>query len=154
MTAYNKQDFEKDFMKRTLKIVNQYSGSFEATLLMNCLLGLVVIPKERLLSYIPDDSIDQMQEWGIFQTSIISVGDVSKENPEPHTVRGIVINLRHSLAHSNFDPYTRLNNESGNEEVAGFIFNDSSRFKAKISLKEIADFVETLCRHLINDDSE
>src|SRR4051794_33161821 len=36
--------FEREFMKRTLTIVKEYQGEYDATLLLNCLLGLLIVP--------------------------------------------------------------------------------------------------------------
>src|SRR3990167_8504471 len=148
MSEYDKDDFEKDFMLRTLEILKDYEGPYDATLLMNCLLGLVVIPKEKLLDKLPDDSIDKIGEWGIDQDSIRDIGRESKENSDPNTIRGVVINLRHSIAHSLFDPVA-----VGREVTAfDFITNDSG-FQAKLTLQEIAEFVRKLCNHLNNQQS-
>lgn len=40
-------DFELDFMTRTRQIVDEYHGHYEATLQVNCLVGLLMLPKER-----------------------------------------------------------------------------------------------------------
>lgn len=42
-------DFAKSFMRRTLEIARDYKGPHDATLLINCMLGLLVVPKEALL---------------------------------------------------------------------------------------------------------
>lgn len=57
------ENFGRDFIARTLIILNQYetlvmvniaeSEQFEVTLLLNCLLGLLVFPKERFYKNIP-----------------------------------------------------------------------------------------------------
>lgn len=39
-------DFERSFSEHTLAVVEAYSGEYDATLLINCLLGLLVVPKE------------------------------------------------------------------------------------------------------------
>lgn len=40
------KDFEVDFVKRTLKIINEYNGNYEITMLVNCSVGLIILPKE------------------------------------------------------------------------------------------------------------
>ncbi|MEW6226592.1 MAG: HEPN family nuclease [Bacillota bacterium] len=63
--------FERDFIVRTLKIIRQYekyvpvSEQFEVTLLINCLLGLLVLPKERCYVDIPDVLIEELEGWGL-----------------------------------------------------------------------------------------
>ena len=57
--------FERDFMRRTLKLVQEYTGPYDATLLLNCLLGLLIVPKETSLDKIPTDPISKLKDWGI-----------------------------------------------------------------------------------------
>lgn len=65
-------EFAKSFMGRTLEIVQGYNGPYEATLLINCILGLLVLPKEALLDKIPTTSLALSNEWGI-QLSCIKI---------------------------------------------------------------------------------
>jgi HEPN family protein len=46
------KQFERDFMRRTLKLVQDYQGPYDATLLLNCLLGLLIVTKETSLNSI------------------------------------------------------------------------------------------------------
>jgi hypothetical protein len=39
----NAQQFERDFMRRTLELVRSYRGPYDATDLLNCLLGLLIV---------------------------------------------------------------------------------------------------------------
>ena len=36
-----------DFIKRTLEIIDEYQGDNDVTLLINCCLGLLILPKEK-----------------------------------------------------------------------------------------------------------
>ncbi|HST62670.1 MAG TPA: HEPN family nuclease, partial [Longimicrobium sp.] len=89
-------EFERDFMRRTLRIVQDYSGASEATLLLNCLVGLLIVPKERFLDRIPLDPLSWLQHWGISPTSIHEAAKITKANPAPETLRGIVHSLRNA----------------------------------------------------------
>jgi len=142
MTKYDKYDFERDFMLRTLEILKDYKGSRDATILINCLLGLIILPKETYLELIPDDSIDNIKDWGISPSSIVNIGDNTEANYDPNTIRGFVHNLRHSVAHFSVRP-------TQEEDVKGFEFTNSSRFKAKLSLDEITKFAGILTNYLI-----
>jgi hypothetical protein len=46
------KQFERDFMRRTLKLVQDYQGPYDATLLLNCVLGLLIVTKETSLNSI------------------------------------------------------------------------------------------------------
>lgn len=99
----NYKHFESEFVKRTLHLIGQYETSlykydfenqYNLTLLTNCLLGLIVMPKEKALSFLPNERLTSKikQEMGIFHSSF---------NPDIKELRNLIIALRHSIAHSN-----------------------------------------------------
>ena len=137
-----KSDFDRAFMKRSLEIVQTYNGPYDATILLNCLLGLLIVPKERCLKAIPLDSIDDLAEWGISPSAIQDFGTTNGKDDDPHTLRGIVWHLRNAVAHFRFEPGPPTG------EVKAFYFSDGSGFKARIDLAEMRAFVERLARHL------
>ena len=139
------ENFEIEFMKRTLELVKQYKGPFDASLLLNCLLGLLIVPKESSIDIIPEDPLEDLKIWGISPESIISPGKKrnKKQNPEP--LRGIVWDLRNSVAHFQFTPYP---DKEIPKNVGGFEFTANDVFKAKIELNEMKVFVEKLFRYL------
>lgn len=135
-------DFEHSFMQHTLEIVRTYNGPFDASVLINCLLGLLVVPKETSLGAIPLDPLSELSKWGINPDSIESVGRSTRGNPKPDTIRGLVINLRHSVAHFRLKPVPRTS------DVHSFEFSNRDGFKATISLKELRVFVDKLADYL------
>lgn len=136
------QEFERDFMRRTLQLVEQYEGPHDATLLLNCLLGLLIVPKEASLTRIPLDPVADLEKWGISPTSIRRCGRQNKANPNPETLRGVVHNLRNAVAHFRFSPQHR------GGRVAAFDFEDDNGFEATVEIAEMRIFVERLARHL------
>lgn len=46
-------DFARSFMRRTLTLASECDGPLDAALLINCLLGLIIVPKEALVEKIP-----------------------------------------------------------------------------------------------------
>jgi len=139
--GYN-SDFERAFIERSLVLVQQYNGPYDATILLNCLLGLLVVPKEACLLSIPRDPIENLSKWGINPSAIISFGTSTLEDKNPHHLRGLVWHLRNAVAHFHFRPIP----EAG--EVEAFHFQDGSGFQANISLSELRNFVERLANHL------
>ena len=136
------KDFERCFLKRTLEIVNQYDGALDATLLVNCLLGLLVMPKETPLKNIPKDSIDKLAIWGIDPKSIQSFSKCECKDFSNKTIRDLVWRLRNSVAHFQIEP----RHEAG--KVTAFSFSDRNGFRAIISLAELKKFVVRLASHL------
>lgn len=137
-------DFERAFIERSLVIVQEYKGAFDATLLLNCLLGLLVVPKESCLEEIPMDPIGRLAEWGISPSAITSFGKSSEPKNDPTNLRGLVWRLRNSVAHFGFKPVP----ETG--EVTAFNFKDKNGFEATVPLAELRVFVERLANHLKN----
>jgi len=98
----NYYQIEIDFVSRTLGLMEQYeilkeqfpfSEQYNHTLLTNCLLGLIVLPKEKVLSYLPNKRIaflKQLKEWGI---------NKSYFNPEIRDTKELFQRLRNAVAH-------------------------------------------------------
>ena len=155
--SYN-SDFERDFIQRSLDLVKEYKGSRDATLLLNCLLGLVVVPNETCLGKLPKDRIDDSGKWGISPDAIQCWGSWDKadgksqcENCDwplqngrknPTTLRTLVKHLRNAVTHFRFRPIS----ERG--EVKAFHFCDRSGFRAEVELSELREFVERLAKKL------
>lgn len=133
-------DFEHSFMRHTLEIVREYRGKYDATLLINCLVGLLVVPRKSFLDAIPDEPLSELGKWGIDPGSIESAGN----SDDSGTLRGLVRNLRNAVAHFNLTPVPRT------EDVDSFEFTDQNGLKAVIELSEMRVFVEKLADHLDN----
>ena len=96
----NYRNLEIDFVERTLKLISQYeiimhnyefNKQFNHTLLINCLLGLIVFPKEISIRYIPNERLlsKLKSEMGITNSVF---------NAEIIGLRELIIALRHSIA--------------------------------------------------------
>lgn len=137
-------DFENAFMKRSLELVQQYQGPYDATILLNCLLGLLIVPKQKCLKAIPLDPIENLKEWGISPSSIEEFGKTNSQDEDSHNLRGLVWRLRNAVAHFRFKP------DPPSGEVKAFHFHDLNGFKARIDLQEMRVFVERLAKKLHN----
>lgn len=93
---------EIDFVSRTLDLIEQYNSlkeqfpferQYNHTLLTNCLLGLIVLPKEKALSHIPKTRIafvKALKEWGVNKSSF---------NPDIKDTKELFLRLRNAVAH-------------------------------------------------------
>ena len=135
-------NFERSFSEHTLNLVQGYKGPFDATLLVNCLLGLLVVPKETMLSAIPEDPLSSLSKWGIAPSCVKSPGRPTLKNPNPETLRGLVTNLRHSVAHFRIKPIPAT------DAVHSFEFKNEVGLYAVISITELREFVVRLSEHL------
>lgn len=131
----NYKDFEYEFIERTLALISQYENflhkvrfeeQYNYTLLINCLLGLIILPKERIISYIPKDSIHDSKfrtELGLKDTTI---------NSRITNLKDLIISMRNSIAHLNLQIISMdesnlidfISFKNGNDEIAKFASNE------------------------------
>lgn len=135
-------DFARSFMKRTLALATEYDGPLDATLLVNCLLGLLIVPKEALIEKIPTTEFDSLLQWGIKPDSIKRLGRCDYGHEHRPNLRQLVRRLRNAVAHFRIEP------RHENEQVSGYTFSDQNGFRAEVSLGEIKAFVTKLAAHL------
>jgi len=136
-------DFERAFIRRSLLLVKSYNGPYDATILLNCLLGLMIVPCESALINIPGDQLEDMDKWGISPDSIVCFGNFNEKN-YPHNLSGFVRHLRNAITHNRFKPVPEYG------EVKAFVFTDKSGFKAEINLDQLRNFTEILATKLID----
>jgi hypothetical protein len=134
----------KDFTVRTrhnLSLIEAQKDvgheAFETTQLINSLLGLLVLPQERMLSAIPDLPLSELHArgWPAFESE-------GSFRP-PRTLKPLVRYLRNAVAHFNIE---FLPDESG--EIGGVILtnrwnNDSDiPWRVRLPLKDLRKLVE------------
>lgn len=140
---YNLQQFERDFMARTQGIIGEYAGQYEASFLLNCMLGLLIVPRERLLIAIPADPIDDLAKWGVPLASILAYERAEGEG-SAYSIRWFIIKMRNAIAHFHILPVQK------DGKVCGFEFWDRSGFRAVISVAALKRFVTALSEHIIS----
>ena len=97
----NYRDLEPEFIERTMELVSQYHETmdqypfekqFNHTLTINCLLGLIVMPKEKIVTYIPNHRLTAglRKQIGIEESEFYE---------GIKTLRDMIQKLRHSVAH-------------------------------------------------------
>jgi hypothetical protein len=147
--SYN-SNFQRALIDRSLLLIQEYSGPYDATLLLNCLLGLVLVPHAQCFVTMPLDPLDEFpKKWGIPLAAILKQGDYRtdrKRNPEKlayYCFRFFVNDLRDAIAHCFFRPIPE------NGEVTAFQFwNDHHNFSAEIRINDLRVFGERLAEQL------
>lgn len=137
------RDFHRSFMARTRKNLENYKGEYEATHPINSLLGLLVIPKEKIFDRIPATPPDQLDttQWGSVSDWMTQSNKCDLGHVHTLTLRQFVRKLRNAVAHFHIKPYP----ETG--VVEGFHFEDGS-FKANIPVHDLKVFVMQLSSEL------
>lgn len=146
----NYKDFEQDFVMRTMMLIDQYNEEiipkkpfqeqFNYTLLLNCLLGLIVMPKEKALTAIPTDRLTKKYKQ--------SMGLENSTLPGAETsLRQLIIKMRHSVAHFDFEVVST--NENMLFDIVKFKDTESKDVFASFKANEIYPFLQfyTDCLH-------
>ncbi|MBQ6185451.1 MAG: hypothetical protein IJK48_06240 [Bacteroidales bacterium] len=139
------------FVKRTKKLIKENVTDYEASLLVNCAIGLLFIAKEKYgdtLSKVKDPKI--IRQWGIDPDAIECCKKYDYKTrtlkDESRTLRAIVRHLRNSFAHCNFKPI------NSGEKIIGYKIADfyvpsqsferaSLTFKTDIKLEDLRKFM-------------
>lgn len=150
MSNYKKQEF--DFIERTKLIINQYDKiqipkkeKFEVTLLLNCLVGLFILPQQHWFNNISKELISK-KEWGIedFHISFINKG-------ETKNVKDIARHIRNSIAHYKFKVFGNSNNEISKIKFEDFNHEKEKTFEATFPLANFKIFVDKFSTALIKE---
>ena len=150
----NFRNIETDFIERTLELISQYEvkmhdyefeKQYNHTLLINCLLGLIVFPKEKVISFLPKHFLDKnlKKDMGIINSVI---------NPEVTELKSLIIALRHTIAH--FD----ISFESDDQEeflIDKIVFKDRDKGENYIVVSfipaELLSFIRYYATWLISN---
>jgi len=146
----NYTNIETDFIERTIRLIDQYNEliadhNFEEqlnyTLTINCLLGLIVMPKERVITFIPNDLLTDAYKNDLgFLHSEIGAGITR--------FRDFIHQLRNSVAHFQIEV------ESENDEflVDYLVFLDiNGQLVARIKATEMVPFLRFYCQLLLQN---
>jgi len=138
-------NIENDFVSRTLTLLHGYDGEYEITLLINCCLGLLVLPKERHYNTIPKRAIPESGElWGMSRKSLtVHCEECGYELAE------VLRRLRNGICHFKLKT---LPNNSG--DIANVEIRDGKRFKAILSTDQLRDLAVSFGEHVIRNNKD
>lgn len=148
----NYRNLEPEFIDRTLRLIDQYycaldnyafEEQFNYTLTINCLLGLIVMPKERVISFVPTDRLtnDFLNDIG---APSLQVGD------NITNLRKLIQSLRHAVAHFDIEVIS----ESEQHLVDYLVFSDSQNcgaLVAKFQARELLPFLRYYAQCLLQN---
>ena len=148
-----KQPQKIEFLKRTNEILQNYQGKYKVTLLINCSVGLLILPKEKWDKYLPKNDVNR-KDWGIAPEDMsICKADYSKESEfdateSDYSVKNIARHLRNSIAHYRFIF------SSQSEKIEKITFDDKkgdkTNFKLEMSVKDFRKFLMKLTETMLN----
>lgn len=136
---------ELDFIKRTRTIVKEYKGKDDVTLLLNCFIGLLIIPKEKLYDKLPQTDMN-LEDWGI------NVNDITFIEGGKINVQQVARRMRNSITHNNFT--IKPESKDSNAEIESIKFEDyivekkngketrRKTFEANITIEDLKKFTK------------
>lgn len=141
MSNYKNQEF--DFIKRTKSIIEQYDNfqipekdKFEVTLLLNCLVGLFILPQQHWFDNVPTELISK-KEWGIDKSHISFIKETETKN-----VKDIARHIRNSISHYRFKVFGNSNEKINKIKFEDFNPQNEKTFEATIPLSNFKIFVD------------
>ncbi len=135
----DKRLLEKNFVDNTLHILENYDGPYGVTLLVNCLLGLIVLPEEKDFNHINERSGIHFHDLGIRDEDIRSWGNIAEEK---RTASRFLRSMRNSVAH------IRIDSISENGEIRSLLFSDNTGFEAVFSVEKLKSIVMKLADYI------
>jgi hypothetical protein len=133
------KNIEKDFVQRTLHILDHYDGPYGVTLLINCLLGLIVLPRERGYRRISEKNVLHFADLGIREGDIRSWGNIS---PQEKTAARFLRSMRNAVAHIKIESISREG------EIESLRFRDESGFEAVFGIETVKEMVRKLADYI------
>ncbi|MBW7990977.1 MAG: hypothetical protein FVQ84_13305 [Planctomycetes bacterium] len=137
------RDFPRDFIDRSKANVENYSGEYEITNLINNCLGLVIIPKEKLAENIPEYQFDDNDKcYGITRMNITHSDD-------GYSLSQVVRHIRNGLAHG------RIEQRVNGDKISGLRIHDKLKdsspenFSIEFTVEEFKCFAFSLSSKLI-----
>jgi len=145
---------ERDFITRSLEIIEQYDclvapsvephKQYEETLFINCLLGLLILPKERWAEQIKGLDPQDITAWGIPSKVVISWGSCQNCGKDSdRTLKQFLRRMRNAASHTRFTPIM----EHG--QISGWEFKDRNGFHAELPKEVLREFITRLADSLL-----
>lgn len=149
MSNYKQQKY--DFVNRTKEILDQYKQwsvkvpegkRYEITLLLNCFVGLLVIPNEEWNNYLPDDLVSEKQ-WGLKPEHISLIEGGKKQ------IKEIVRHLRNSVSHYEFTSFGNNKGDITRIDFKDFNKQGTQTFEATIPVINLRVFLDKFSEFML-----
>lgn len=146
----NFKNLKLDFVRRTLAVIEQYdefkdmydfNEQYNHTLLINCLLGLAILPKEKIIRYVPREKIQIVKHEQGFPNS--NFDTIIKDTSD------LIAEIRDSSAHFNLRFVS--NDDNFLIDRIQFINDRLNRVVADFQANELPVFVRWFANQLIDN---
>lgn len=146
MSNYLKQEY--DFIERTKKIIKQYETikekeEYEVTLLLNCFVGLLILPQQYWYDHQPETMISE-KDWGILPENVTFI-----KKEEIKNVKNVVRHLRNAISHYRFSAFGDENKNISHIKFEDYDMSSNKTFEATLSVDSINKFVSIFSEHML-----
>ncbi len=132
-------EISRDFAQRTKLLIESYKGEYEVTLLVNCCLGLLIVPKEKDFNKIPDEEIPiKTGIWGINRESI-----TVKCEQCGYNLRHVIRRIRNGICHFHIKTIPDDHNNISFLEI-----RDGNDFMVTLSISQLRELAFSLTDHV------
>lgn len=132
-------EISRDFAQRTKHLIESYKGEYEVTLLVNCCLGLLVVPKEKHFNKIPDEEIPiKTGIWGLNRESITVKCDQCG-----YSLRHVIRRIRNGICHFNIKSIPDEHKNITSLEIC-----DGKDFSVTLSIAQLQELALSLTDHV------
>lgn len=143
-TDNGKDYFVKDFYARTLKVLAGYDGEYDVAMLINSMVGLLVVPKER---YFRSKQVDESYVDSELLKQIRAVFKPNSDIPLTQILR----HLRNSVTHGNMEIKAERPTIIGDPVVIGSVlFTDRDGVSAEIPIDLLRKFLISFATSVCN----
>lgn len=144
----NYKNLHHDFVERTLALIEQYEAlkdmlpfeeQYNHTLLINCLLGLTVLPKEKIITYAPKEKISVIKvKQGLTNSNF---------SPSLKDTIELIIEMRHCAAHFNIEFFS-LDEKNLIDRIV-FRNDETGDIVADFDANELLPFIQWFAKKLM-----
>lgn len=151
MSSYPKEvSFVVEYIRRTRELLKQYDGyigeNYEATLFCNCLLGLLVFPKEAFYRSIKDDLVSAENLQVLKQSMKGNTSFITRGKGDVSDLAFIIRHMRNAVSHYK----VKLKSGSGKEKniIKNIVFQDNN-FLLEIGVEQLKSILMEFCDNII-----
>lgn len=147
-TDNGKEYFVKDFYKRTLSLLNSTASEYDVALLINSMVGLLVVPKERYFHSI------QVADNYIKPELLMQIRATFNNNPNISLTK-ILRHLRNSVCHGDMEIKAKISNSIGEQpQIGSIVFADLDGSSAEIPIDLLKNFLINFATNVCKDAEE
>ena len=136
------KNINEDFVSRTISIINTYEGEYDVTLLINCCVGLLVLPKELFNESMPDSEIPITGSYWGLKRSYFTFGPQGSN----FSLNEVIRRVRNGICHFKVQTIP-----DGSGDISTIVIKDTNKsgsntFHAELPISALKELVLNLAK--------